>query len=192
MVAIVLSVALFFTYVRPMMKDIRAIQDETRDYAQAIERADALRARVNELVAQQNSFSTADLERLEALLPDVRDDVAFMLQVDALADDHNMLFSNIKVTDAEEIAEELKDEQDKGSADIDPAAGTENTGAMAYDISEVSFTVTGTYEEFRRFLADLERSLLLVDVVKLDFKESEGDLVAFNLTVRTYSFKSGI
>lgn len=191
-IAIIVGLGLLFTYVRPTFEDIRSIQDETEDYAHAIDRADALRQRINELVAKQNSFSTLDLERLEAFLPDTVDEVSLMLDLDALADRHGLIFGNIQVTESDDQPAAVAV---TSQADIDPAAPQDQQASQSVGVAfaprDISYTVTGTYESFRRYLRDLEQSLTLMDVVELQFTESEGDLVSYNMTVRVYSFNSG-
>lgn len=188
-IAILIAVGLYFTYIQPTFTEVRALQDESEDYAQAIERAGALRARISELVARQNSFSSTDLERLEALLPDQFDEVALMLDIDALARRHRMDFGDIQVLDNKELEREIAvAREDTADLDPDEARSQPADTSVSFTPNEISFSVTGTYENFRSFLRDLERSLLLLDVTHLEFMASEGDLTKYVVTVRTYSF----
>lgn len=191
-IAILIGIGLLTTYVRPTFEAVGALQDETEDYAQAIDRADALRTRINELVAKQNAFSSVDLERLEAFLPDRVDEVSLMLDLDALATQHRLAFGNISVKN--NVSVEEVTEARAIADDIDPAAPQQEravSSGAAYVPMDISFTVTGTYQDFRSYLRELERSLLLMDVVRISFAESDGDLTDYNLTVRAYSFKKG-
>jgi hypothetical protein len=52
---------------------------------------------------------------------------------------------------------------------------------------ELGFGVTASYDDFRAFLADIEHSLRLLDVEKIDFKNAAaGDKNDYNFTIRTY------
>ena len=100
-IGILIAVGLFFVYVRPTFQAIRGIQDETSQYAQATEKASELMARIAELKQQQSNISLGNLERLEALLPNRVDEVAVLLDIDALAVENHLKLGDIKVGDTE-------------------------------------------------------------------------------------------
>lgn len=204
-ISIIVAVGLFFTYIRPTFQDVKAIQDETAEYAQAVEKASELKRRIAELKAQQSAIPLADLERLEALLPDRVDEVAALIDVDALAARHNLILGDIKVVDQ-------KGTDSKGSQATQPGPITPAPGAMPglagasgaatpqdaeggairgqYATLDIGFSVTGAYNDFRLFLEEIEQSLVLMEVTKITFTESEGDAMVFTVGIRLYSLNS--
>jgi Tfp pilus assembly protein PilO len=56
-----------------------------------------------------------------------------------------------------------------------------------YATLDITFSVSGTYSDFKMFLADIERSLVLMEVTKITFTKSEGDTMRFVMGVRLYS-----
>lgn len=185
-IAILVAVGLFFTYVQPTFDEIRAVQDETHDYDEAISKAEQLRDRINELNRQKNSISLTNLERLEAFLPDRVDEVELLIAIDALADTHNLAFGDIIVggESAEAAAESARNRTDE-----DDMPDNDGSPGDQYEQLDIGFTVTGTYEDFREFLKEVERSLVLMEVTEIAFTESEGDLIEFMLDIRVFSLK---
>lgn len=212
-IGIIVAVGLFFTYVKPTFEEVKKIQDETAEYAKAVEKASELQRRIAELKAQQNSISIANLERLEALLPDRVDEVSVLIDLFALATAHRLTLGDIKVGDSDSSGASGKTAGQRaptaGPVAVAPApmptalaTPMGGPGAVAgmplqmdpgiapdsqYATLDIGFSVTGTYDDFRSFLADLERSLVLMEVTTIDFEESEGDATEFSVTVRLYS-----
>lgn len=187
---ILIAVGLFFTYIQPTFSDIRAIQDETAQYVEAAEKAAQLSRRVEQLTEAQRSIPVAQLERIEAMLPDRIDIVSVLIDIDALASGRGMIFSDIKTGDDIQEREAVRaDTAIQGTDDdIDAAFADRAAGASThYNTTLLGFTVAGTYDTFRAFLADLERSLVFMDIMNITFSESEGDLVPFEIVVRLYS-----
>jgi len=199
-VGIIVAVGLFFSYIRPTFEDIKGVQDEAARYTQAVEKASELQQRINELKQRQSSISLADLERLEALLPGRVDEVAVLIDLDAIASSHNLTLGDVEVGDRESDETQEQNAQSQpgtvavpgqmaGSPDDEVFSGMESAEAITsqYATLDISFSVVGTYNDFRMFLRDIERSLVLMEVTKITFTESEGDAVPFAVTVRLYS-----
>lgn len=200
LIGTIVAVGLFFSYIQPTFEDIRGIQDEAAQYAQAVEKASELQQRINELKQRQSSISLADLERLEALLPGRVDEVAVLIDLDAIASSHNLTLGDVEVGDREKNEADGQNAQNQpsivaapnqmiGSSDDEAPTGLEpsETVTSQYATLDISFSVVGTYNDFRMFLRDIERSLVLMEVTKITFTESEGDAVPFAVTVRLYS-----
>lgn len=195
-IGIIVAVGLFFTYIQPTFKDIKSIQDETAAYAQAVEKASELQKRIDELTQQQTSISLANLEQLDALLPDRVDEVAVLLDLDTLATLHHLTLGDIEVGNQEKNETGKQDTQ-KESVTVGPTADPLNGAVLGVPLDEtihsqyatlgISFSVSGTYNDFRLFLQDIEHSLVLMEVTKITFARSEGEATAFMVTVQLYS-----
>lgn len=190
LIGIVVAVGLFFTYVRPTFEDIKGIQDETAQYAQAIEKASELRQRINELKQRQSSIPLADLERLEAMLPDRVEEVMVLLDLDVLATMHRLVLGDIKVGAEANTAPAGQNPPEDFEQSADETALLEDPDAALrrqYTTLDMSFSVSGAYNDFRAFLEELERSLVLMEITKITFEKSEGDAVPFTVAIRLYS-----
>ena len=58
--AIIVAIALFFTYIKPTFDSVKVLQTETEEYRIAIERAGELQREINKLTSQVNSIKVAD------------------------------------------------------------------------------------------------------------------------------------
>ena len=203
LIGIIIAVGLFFSYVQPTFRDVKTIQDETAEYAQATERASELMQRINGLKAQQGGILPVDLERLEALIPDRIDEVSALIDIDALTVAHHLMLGDI------EVGEQGQTESSAGAGVAGGQPGATAPGAMAtadadgfafmqageslesqYSTLDIGFSVTGTYDDFRMFLSDIERSLVLMEVTGVTFAASEGDAIPFTMKVRLYSLNA--
>jgi hypothetical protein len=208
-VGIIVAVGLFFTYIQPTFKDVKGIQDETGEYAQAIEQASALQKRIRELTDQKTSIPIANLERLQALLPDRVNEVSALIDLDALATLHHLKLGDIAVGGNQDTKKTGANTQKQptaapsvgmpgGAAAPDTMMGALTNGGFGavdkntlirdqYTGLDIGFSVSGSYNDFRMFLADIERSLVLMEVTKITFGKSEGDTTPFMMGIRLYS-----
>ena len=165
--------ALFFLYIDPSYARVKDLLVEQGQIDQALSRSKELQDVRDSLLARYNTFPTAELDRLQKLVPDHVDNVRLILDLDAMASKYGMRVRDVNIggdssrTEAESI----------GSDD------------SAYESVVLSFTVSGTYTTFRQFLTDLEKSLRLVDVVGLAFNASETGIYNFTFHVKTYWLK---
>lgn len=193
-VGILIAVGLFFSYVQPTYRETQAVRAEAAQYTEAISHALELQRRVSDLKARQNSISLADLERLEALLPDEIDEVAFLVDLNALAGKHGLGLGDIRVVDSVDAESADAPSTRRGDTEeeaLAPAEGGIDTAARGkYRTLDVHFAVLGTYENFRSFLTDLERSLVLMDIFDLSFSQTEETEAIYLMSVRLYSLNA--
>ena len=169
-----ISGALFFLYIDPTYGRVKELLSEQGQIDQALSRSKELQDVRDSLLARYNTFPTSELDRLQKLVPDHVDNVRLILDLDSMAAKYGM-----RVRDVDIGGEAVR--QDAGTS-----IGSDDS---AYESVVLSFTVSGTYDTFRQFLADLERSLRLVDIVGLQFKASETGIYNFTFNVKTYWLK---
>jgi len=179
-VGIGIAGAILFFYTQPTYDSARALEKEISAYDQALDKAAELQALKQSLLSRFNEFNPADLDRLHKLLPDHVDNVRLILDLDNLAGRHRMSLQNISFSNPAE-------EGERG------AIGSIGAGKQKHNSLTLKFTTAGTYEDFRGFLQDLERSLRIVDLVSLGLggggPQSGEPTYRFDLTVRTYWLK---
>lgn len=171
---IVIAIAIFFFFTQPMFAEIQAVQNETSEYREAVENARLFNQTLQELVNARNSFSASELDRLESLIPASVDDIRLLVDLEALAEEHEMLIGNITVNNSSNSG------QSQGGTG--QATSLEE---LAY--VDISFGLIGDYEQFRALLADLEKSLYRLEVMSIAFSAGDEDLQQYDLTVRSYA-----
>jgi Tfp pilus assembly protein PilO len=171
LVLVIIAVAVFFGFVDPTYSRIKSLSGQEAEYNDALTRARELQETRDRLLSRYNTFRDADLSRLQKLLPDTIDNVRLVLDIDSIASRYGMRTRNVAVQNEAPLAQ----------------AGVIGPDQRLYGTVVLSFSVTGTYDNFIAFLQDLERSLRLVDVESLSFAARAGtDVYDFNLAIRTY------
>lgn len=217
--ALITSIALFLTFTQPTFKETQAIQGNVAEYVAAMKTATELQARVATLISQRNSFSENDLSRLNTFLPDDVNEVDAVVALDSLAKKHLLSFGNILISSSEIDTSKNKatSTSEGGSAlerNLRAHAQALNTGEVPPDVVDTSgapqggtpaeqsnfspvtasFSVIGSYDDFRQFIVDIEQSLLFMDVTNIMITQSDEkkNLMTFQVGVSLYEFKPRI
>ena len=149
-VIFVISLGIFFGYTDPTYSKIVEQKKLEAEYVEALSKSRELQDIRESLLAEYNAFKPEDITRLEKLLPDNIDNVRLIMEIDALAKDHGLTVKNLSVRE---------------DAKADPNSKVVGPDTMEYSSVTLDFLVPASYEDFQVFLADLEKSLRLVDVV---------------------------
>lgn len=179
--SIIIALVIFFFYVKPEFVDIKAKQGEAEQYEEAAKTASALNGELAALLAKKESYGVGDLERLDALVPTTINEVKILTDLSEIARSHNMLFGDIKVTNG-----------DPGVGTLAPEATQEGVAEQKvvytdFRTSEIAFSLIGTYEQFKAFLADVEKSLVLLEATNIVFDAGEGNLQQYGVSLRAFS-----
>ncbi len=165
--------AIFFVYTDPKYQDVKALRTQEAEYDQALTKSRELQETRNKLIAKRNTFSPDDLRKLERLLPDNVDNIRLIIDIDTIAARYGLRIRNVAVNAPKSGREE------RSSAAVGESG--DKVGSV-----ELSFSLPARYEDFQRFLSDLERSVRVVDVNSISFSVGEGDLMQFAVAVKTY------
>ena len=184
---LVLAGAVFVVYTNPAYRNIKTLQQQVAEYDAGLDKARELQELKRSLLARYNTFSGEQLDRLSRLLPDHVDNVRLVLDLDNMAIRHNMAIQNVTIS---------RPEDNKRDTSV---IGALSEQTKKYETITLQFNTRATYQDFVRFLEDLESSLRLVDLVALTV-DAEGGAAAedeaaqepqyrFGITVRTYWLK---
>ena len=168
-----ISLALFFGFIDPSYGRVKTLRAQEAQYSDALDRARELQEIRDQLLSKYNTFSKTDFDRIEKLVPDHIDNVRLILDLDELASHYGMRVRDVQIED---------DAQRAVQGQIGPSE--EN-----YESVILTFNVSGTYDTFRSFLHDLERSLRIVDVVGLSFTSNETGVYDYSIHLKTYWLK---
>lgn len=173
LIFIALAAAIFFWYIDPTYAQLKGLLAQQSELNQALSRSRELQDVRDQLLSRYNTFPQAELDKLQKLLPDHIDNVRLILDLDSMAAKYGMRVRNVT------------SEGDTSRA----ASGELGADSSPYESVVLSFTVTGPYTTFRQFLADLEQSLRLMDVVGLTFTAADTGVYDYTLRVKTYWLK---
>jgi len=172
------ALLLLFTVVKPLYLDVQVLGESDSQYEDALTRSQELQNLRERLTTKYQDLSSEDVSRITNLLPDNIDNVRLILDVDDIARANRMRISGISVS--------VVDNNGTGGR-----GGSATTASqMAYEKMTLTFNTEAPYATFLMFLADLERSLRLVDISELDIKEIEGENnLSYTISLQSYWLK---
>ncbi len=173
LILIGLSVAAFFFYINPTYTNIGALRKDNAQYKEALANAQVAQEHWNQLRSRYDSLTGDQLIRLKKFMPDKVDTIKLAVDLNAVAEKYGKGVRNIKFADA-----------------LEPA-GDVGSGGKPYGTTAVSYDVTMTYDNFLRYLKDLEQSLQFIDITNIGFQPASTADATYNftLTLKTYWLK---
>jgi Tfp pilus assembly protein PilO len=173
-ILVVVAIVLFVTITNPRYATVRTLMAEQQRFDDALERSKELIALRDALLAKLNAIDTANINRLDRMLPDSIDTVRLIIDINTLASRYGMSLANISI----------------GTPDAPESEGMLGPSSDEFGRLSLSFTVASNYQNFRAFLGDLERSLRLMDITSISFGEPEDSgMTAYNISFTTYWLK---
>jgi Tfp pilus assembly protein PilO len=167
------TVAMFFGLAVPTYDETKVLRAEAARLDDALDKSRELRAVRQRLIEQRNNLDPLDVSRLEKLVPDHVDNVRLIIDMDHIASNNGMRLRDVSI-------------QQQTSADL-ASSPPASSGMGKYGQLELSFGVESSYRDLQAFLRDLERSLRIVDVVRISFQAPDNDdLFTTRITIRTY------
>lgn len=174
-ILLIAAIGLFVGYTNPTYQSSKAIASESTAYDQALTTANKLKAQRDQLLSKRETFSTDDVQKLERMLPDNVDNIRLIIDINNIAARHSLTLKNVSLGSV-------------SSASVARSAVAVGASGDPVGSVQLGFTVTSSYDRFLSFLADLEHSLRVVDVEKLNFKigDAKIDSNDYTITIRTY------
>ena len=173
LILVAIAAGLFFIYTDPTYQTIKTLRAQEMEYDQALTKSKELLSIRNSLISKRNTFSPDDVNKVARVLPDNVDNIRLILDTETIAQRYNLHVQNIGIKAAQAGREERSQ----------LAVGDTNdpVGSVQF-----SFTVSAKYDDFVRFIKDLERSVRIVDIQQISFSIAQGDLSDFSVTIKTY------
>lgn len=159
-ILILVSIGIFFFFIDPQSKEIQVLLEEKQENENMLEKARELREKREELNRRYTNITEEERETLKKVLPETVDNVRLIRDINLIANKYNMELADISITGG------LEETNDGSSKIVDQ---TESQ----YGAITLGFSTTAPYDVFKSFLDDLEDSLRIVDINKLDIEASE-------------------
>jgi Tfp pilus assembly protein PilO len=173
-----LCVTIYFLYISPTLGDIDERRAKLSEYRNALEQTKELKIQRDAAITASNNISEADLNRLNKIIPGEFDGVLFVNDLNTIATRNGVKMSNFQTS-----------ESDPATRNVD-----EIVEEKPYKIIKVSFKLTGQYDQFIKFMKEIESSLQLIDVNSLSISSGKVEKATDNnldyaLEISTYSLK---
>jgi len=175
LVLIVLAIGLFYTWTSPQYDQVKVLQASAGEYQNVIENAVRIAEDRDRLLVDYETIPRAEVERLFKVLPDHVDTVGLAVDLDAIASRYGISIKEVTVESDAKRNSKLVTLPDYDAP---------------YSKVVVSFSFVSNYQNFSKFLVDLEKSLRIMDVKSVAFRVSDvAGLYEHNLSVETYWLK---
>lgn len=179
---IILSLGLFFVFTKPYYAQVQETARTAGEYRNALENIENIIAERDRLSAAYNSIPKAEMERLSKALPTNVDTVRLAHELDSIGARYGITIKDVYI-------------ETKNSAGAANALLPEEESP--YQKTTVAVSFVSNYEDFRKFIEDLEQSLRLMDVRFVKFTSGTGNnsgaqnsgLYEHNLEIETYWVK---
>lgn len=174
LILILLSLGIFYTFTMSQYGDAETLAAQAAEYRNVIDNVKRIAEARDNLLNSFESIPQAEKDRLVKVLPDNVDTVAIARDLDTIAARYGISIKSVQIED---------------KSVVDPAAITLPDNSLPYEKAYVSFSFISNYANFERFLADLEKSLRIMDIKTISFQVSETGLYEHKIIVQTYWLK---
>jgi Tfp pilus assembly protein PilO len=177
---IVIAVGIYFSFTRVKIDELTSIEEVNAKYEKAIDDFTKVTEKREALVNQYNSLNIEDRERLDKIIPDNVDNVRLIIDVNGVAARHGLSLKDVK-----------------SNTDLPGSGGTQDLGGIevvdtnpGYNTVTLSFKVKGNYQNFVEFLEDIEKSLRIIDVSKIELNTiQDSSAYDYQVEIKTYWLK---
>lgn len=193
-ILIALAIGIYFSFTQNLIEKNREIQAVNDQYKVALKNSEDLISIREKVLADYNSISEDDRNKLEKLLPSSVDNIRLILDLNSIALRNGFQIKNVKAT--------ASTDENKGSNQLnvqqqmDPTMiGMGESGVPMIDVPtldyvKVTFQISAPYLQFINFLHDIESNLRLMDVTKISMNVGESSgTYDFNVELKTYWLK---
>ncbi|MBI5765850.1 hypothetical protein HZA71_01320 [Candidatus Falkowbacteria bacterium] len=145
---------------------------------------------MTENIDKSIEFSPAEERLLSLALPDQFDFPSLIVQLGSLAGRYGFTVANIDVKEVVGIAKPKSGDQDTDESQ-NPSPPEDNNSQLKKVNVEIA-VVGGSYDAFKNFIQAMENSVMLFDVLSVNFKAEDIAAQKYSLDFVTYYFKEKV
>jgi Tfp pilus assembly protein PilO len=172
---VILTLSVGYAFIYPSVGDLNMLIGEKQKYESSLEMVNNIETKKKELLAEFNQIPSADIAEVETILPNSLNLVKLISDIDAVAAGRGISISAIS----------SKETSSSVGNSIEEAAPQ-----RPYNSAIIGFSFSTSYNGFRNFLSDLEKSLRILDIKSIKISPKEGGIYDYNLEFETYWLKS--
>jgi Tfp pilus assembly protein PilO len=181
---LVVSVGLYFTYIAKAMGEVQALKTEDAGYDQLLASAKKIRDRRAELTEQYKQLDAGGLKKVQKMIPDHIDNVRLLIDIDNIASVYGLRIRDFTFSNDQATGNATAASAEASAADT----GAPESPTHQYKTATMSFQVTASYANLLSFLKDLERSLRIIDITKIELSSADKSAsgYVYKITLHTY------
>lgn len=173
-ILLLLAIGLFYTFTNGQYQEVKKLQALSNEYRNVLRNVSTIVELRDRLVVAHEAFPGAEIKRVNKILPDNVDVVKLALDLDSMAARHSISIAEVQAKVG-------------ASGDANLIVLPEN--AEVYERATVSLRFVSNYENFTRLLADIEKSLRIMDAKEILFQATDSGLYEYQMSVDTYWLK---
>jgi len=162
-ILITVSILVSFFYIRPLYFESVSSLKYKVDIDDALQKNKEIEKSVMKLREDISSVSQSDFDKLEVILSGGVDRIRLLNDLNTIGLRHGIFFSNLRV-DEDKIGGEI-------SSEIVNKKGKSAPKTLLVNFSASS----ASYNNFKLFLKDIERSMKLMDINSISFSHTDSD-----------------
>jgi len=173
-VLLLLSAGLFYTFTNSQYRDVRELSNLASEYRGVLNNISQIVELKDSLLVTYATIPKNEIDRMNKVLPD-------NVNIVRLAHDLDNMASKYGIS--------LKDIQTSGGSSADANLIVLPENESSYKSATVTFSFISNYNNFKRFLQDIERNLRIMDVKSISFQSSESGLYSYIVSAEIYWLK---
>jgi Tfp pilus assembly protein PilO len=201
-----IAIAFFFMYTNPMYDSISDLNTQIAAYNTALSTSKELEGERDTLTNQYNNIDPDNFAKIQKLLPDNINNIRLILEIGQIAAPYGMTLSNVSYDSGDDSTTDTSTTPDSTApkAPVVQAGDSVVQQNSDYGTFNLSFSTSGTYDNFLNFTKDLESNLRIVDISSVSFssdanaqagtsagtKTNSPEVYTYNFKVKTYWLKS--
>lgn len=165
----IITLLLVFLGIRPLLSNNKKLQGEVVAKRAELSKLEKKKMILENLKKKETEIKN-DKEKVKTSLPSDKDLPKLLIQINGLVGGSGMPLKNLSLRESQVSSSETKDkEKASGISDF-----------------EATITSSGTYGNFKDFLAKAENALRLVNVNGFSISTSQGDALDLSIDLKTY------
>jgi Tfp pilus assembly protein PilO len=170
-ILVAISVAVFFVFTNPIYGGISELKAQSATYDEALDNSKALETERDVLTKKESSITAENILKLRKLLPENIDNIRLILEIEQIALPFGMVLKDVKYNSATTTTTPQA-AAGAAPAGVPQGAGTTQAANPDYGVWDLSFSTTGTYDNFLNFTRALESNLRIVDISAIQFSSN--------------------
>ena len=187
-ILILIALATFLAFVNPTYQAAKVLQADSAQYDAALTNSAKLQSERDALNAKYLTLSPDSLDKLNKLLPDNADNIRLIINIQQMAQTYGMSISSIKF-DSAAATDGSTSNNPLAAASVSQVAQSQQD----YGTFNLEFSTTGSYDNFLKFLKDLETSLRITDIQSITFSSDTDPTktgYTYDVKLQTYWLKT--
>jgi hypothetical protein len=175
------AAVLVMLYLRPQWDQFQVLRTAIIALEETSAELDDLTAKRDTLISAAGAIPRSQFDRIGRSFPEGPGAPDLVVLLETLAQKNGVLLRNVDAA-VRGIPQRPRSNQPVSGG---VAARVDSAGSGIKEIP-LTMSVTGTYDSFKSFLQDLERSIRIIDVVSISF--SGGDTELINVSIRAKAY----